>query len=226
MLPIGDDREAGPATLVTWALMALNVLVFLLELSQPSPGALEAFIQAWGIVPREYSAGQDLAPQIPFPFWVTLFTSMFLHGGWMHLGGNMLYLWIFGDNIERRMGHVRFLVFYLVCGLAAGLGHIWFSPSSTVPTVGASGAISGILGGYLMLFPNNRVRVLTRTGVVAVPAMVMLGLWILIQIMSQMAAGSGEGGGGIAYLAHIAGFVAGLVLVRLFASRGPRYAHA
>lgn len=227
MLPIGDDREGGPATLVTWALIVVNVLVFLIELAQPSPGALQSFIQAWGIVPREYTAGQDLAPQIPLPFWSTLFTSMFLHGGWMHLGGNLLYLWIFGDNIERRMGHGRFLVFYLLCGLAAGLGHIFFSPNSTVPTVGASGAISGILGGYLVLFPRNRVRVLTRTGVVAVPAMVMLGLWILIQVMSQMAARPGGEGGGIAYLAHIAGFVAGMVLVRIFSSRGQtRYAHA
>jgi membrane associated rhomboid family serine protease len=226
MMPIGDDQEAGPATLVTWALIAMNVLVFLIELSQPSPGALQSFIEAWGIVPREYAAGRDLAPQIPLPFWSTLVTSMFLHGGWMHLGGNMLYLWIFGDNIERRMGHARFLFFYVLCGLAAGLGHILFSAGSSVPTVGASGAISGVLGGYLVLFPRNRVRVLTRGGVVAVPAMVMLGLWILIQVMSQMTAGAEAGGGGVAYLAHIAGFVAGMALVRIFSSPGRRYAHA
>lgn len=181
MIPIGDDNEGGRTPLVTWTLIALNVLAFFMELSQGSEGALQSFVTAWGVVPREYSVGRDLAPHIPLPFWSTLFTSMFLHGGWAHLGGNMLYLWIFGDNIEKAMGHVRFLVFYLVCGLAAGLAHIAFNSASGVPTVGASGAISGILGGYLVLFPHNRVRVLTRRGIVAVPAIFMLGIWILIQ---------------------------------------------
>ncbi|HEY8231598.1 MAG TPA: rhomboid family intramembrane serine protease [Vicinamibacteria bacterium] len=219
MLPIGDDRYAGgSAPLVTWGLLALNVLAFFVELSQPSGGALQSFIQAWGVVPREYSAGRDLAPDIPLPFWSTLFTSMFLHGGWAHLGGNMLYLWIFGDNLEKAMGRARFLVFYLVCGVAAGVAHIAFNSGSSVPTVGASGAISGILGGYLMLFPKNRVRVLTRGGVAAVPAAYMLGFWILIQLLN----GAGSFANtpetsGVAYLAHIGGFVAGLVLVKLFA---------
>ena len=226
MLPIGDDAEAGATPIVNWTLVALNVLAFLMEMAQP-PEALQSFIQAWGVVPREYAAARDLAPTIPLPFWTTLFTSMFLHGGWMHLGGNMLYLWIFGDNLERRMGSARFLAFYLLCGLAAGLGHILFSLQSDVPTIGASGAISGVLGGYLLLFPRNRVRVLARGGVVAMPAMAVLGFWILIQIVSQMSASYTPSGGGVAYLAHIAGFVAGLVLVRLFAS-GPsrRSAHA
>jgi membrane associated rhomboid family serine protease len=225
MLPIGDDAEAGATPIVNWTLVALNVLAFLMEMAQPAE-ALQSFIQAWGVVPREYAAARDLAPTIPLPFWTTLFTSMFLHGGWMHLGGNMLYLWIFGDNLERRMGSARFLAFYLLCGLAAGLGHILFSLQSDVPTIGASGAISGVLGGYLLLFPRNRVRVLARGGVVAMPAMAVLGFWILIQIVSQMSVSTASGGG-VAYLAHIAGFVAGLVLVRLFAS-GPsrRSAHA
>ena len=139
----------------------------------------------------------------------------------MHLGGNMLYLWIFGDNLEHRMGHARFLVFYLLCGLAAGGAHILFNSTSNVPTVGASGAISGVLGGYLLLFPKNRVRVLTRGGVAAVPAMFVLGFWILIQFvnsMGSMATTSETGeGGGVAYLAHVGGFVAGLALVKLFA---------
>ena len=221
MLPIGDDREpgSGPA-LITWALVAINIAAFLLEVAQPA-NALQAFVTAWGVVPREYSAGRDLAPMIPLPFWSTLLTSMFLHGGWMHLGGNMLYLWIFGDNLEHRMGHARFLVFYLLCGLAAGGAHILFNSTSNVPTVGASGAISGVLGGYLLLFPKNRVRVLTRGGVAAVPAMFVLGFWILIQFvnsMGSMATTSETGeGGGVAYLAHVGGFVAGLVLVKLFA---------
>jgi membrane associated rhomboid family serine protease len=138
----------------------------------------------------------------------------------MHLGGNMLYLWIFGDNLEHRMGHVRFLVFYLLCGLAAGGAHIAFNAGSTVPTVGASGAISGVLGGYLLLFPGNRVRVLTRGGIMAVPAYYVLGFWIFIQFINSMGSmvdTSDTGSGGVAYLAHVGGFVAGLALVKLFA---------
>src|SRR5687768_4287321 len=178
MFPIGDERvQGGPPAIVTFGLIAVNVLAFFIELAQPSDAALQSFIQAWGVVPREYSAARDLPPTIPLPFWSTLLTSMFLHGGWMHLGGNMLYLWIFGDNLEKVMGAVRFLLFYLVCGIAAGLAHIVFNSRSNIPTVGASGAISGILGGYLLLFPRNRVRVLTRSGVMAVPAFVTLGLW-------------------------------------------------
>ena len=171
MLPIGDDQvEGGPSRLVTMALIAANGLAFLVELGQPSEGALQSFIQAWGVVPKEYSMLTDLAPRIPLPFWSTLFTSMFLHGGWAHLGGNMLFLWIFGDNLEKVMGHVRFLIFYLVCGVAAAFAHIAFSASSSVPTVGASGAISGVLGGHMLLSPKNRVRVLSRGGVTAASA--------------------------------------------------------
>lgn len=219
MFPIGDDHLQGPPPIVTIGLVVLNVLVFLLELSQPSPAALSSFIEAWGVVPREYAAGRDLAPPIPLPFWSTLFTSMFLHGGWLHLGGNMLYLWIFGDNIEKVVGHLRFVLFYLLCGLGAGLTHIFFSLSSGVPTVGASGAISGVLGGYLVLFPRNRVRVLTRGGIVAVPAVVVLGFWILIQFISGLGSiANTPETGGVAYLAHIGGFVAGLVLIWLFAA--------
>ena len=222
MLPIGDDKyPGGPPALVTMGLVALNVLAFFLELSQPSSGALQSFIQAWGVVPREYAAGRDLAPHIPLPFWSTLFTSMFLHGGWAHLGGNMLYLWIFGDNLEKAMGSLRFLVFYLACGIGAGLAHVLFNSGSDMPTVGASGAISGILGGYLMLFPRNRVRVLTRSGVMAVPAAYMLGVWILIQLVSSVGSiAQTAQGGGVAYLAHVGGFVVGFVLVRFFASWG------
>lgn len=228
MIPIGDDRySGGPPVMVTVGLIVANLAAFFLELSQPSPGALQSFIEAWGVVPREYSTGRDLAPHIPLPFWSTLFTSMFLHGGWAHLGGNMLYLWIFGDNIEKAMGHVRFLVFYLVCGLAAGLAHIAFNSASGVPTVGASGAISGILGGYLVLFPHNRVRVLTRRGIVAVPAIFMLGIWILIQFVSGLGSITQRAEtGGVAYLAHIGGFAAGFLLVKFFAAGRARPAVA
>jgi membrane associated rhomboid family serine protease len=221
MFPIGDERHPGAtgAPLVTWALIALNALAFLVELSQPSPRALQAFVTAWGVVPREYALMRDLEPGIPLPFWTTLVTSMFLHGGWAHLGGNMLYLWIFGDNLEHRMGHARFFLFYLLTGLAAGLAHIVFSPESMVPTVGASGAISGVLGGYMLLFPHNRIRMLSRMGIVYVPAWVALGFWIVIQLVSQAGSMARTEEGGVAYLAHIGGFVAGLALVKLFAGR-------
>src|SRR5688572_8271526 len=220
MFPIGDERVAGgPPAILTFGLIALNVLAFLVELSQPSEAALQSFIQAWGVVPREYSTMQDLPPSIPLPFWSTLLTSMFLHGGWMHLGGNMLYLWIFGDNLEKVMGALRFALFYLVCGLAASLAHIAFGAGSNVPAVGASGAISGVLGGYLLLFPQNRIRVLTRGGIASVPALVVLGFWIFIQFISGIGSlAATTETGGVAYMAHIGGFVAGLVLVKFMAS--------
>ena len=229
MIPIGDDNvRGGPPPLVNWALIALNVVAFFLELSQPSEKALQSFITAWGVVPREYSTGRDIAPLIPLPFWSTLVTSMFLHGGWAHLGGNMLFLWIFGDNLEQGDGPRPLLpVFYMVCGLAAGLAHIAFNSGSSIPSVGASGAISGVLGGYLLLFPRNRVRVMTRGGIMAVPAFVMLGLWILIQFVSGVGAlAQTEQTGGVAYMAHIGGFVAGLVLVKLFAAGRTRASYA
>jgi len=228
MFPVGDDQVAGgPPKLVTIALIALNVVAFLLELSQGSEGALQSFITAWGVVPREYTTGHDIAPTIPLPFWSTLITSMFLHGGWMHLGGNMLYLWIFGDNLEKVMGHARFLLFYLVCGIAAAIAHIAFSSGSAVPTVGASGAISGILGGYLVLFPRNKVRVLTRGGIMAVPAIVVLGFWIVIQLISGFGsmANTAETGG-VAYLAHVGGFLAGLLLIKPMTMGRPAVARA
>jgi membrane associated rhomboid family serine protease len=204
---------------VTFGLIALNVLAFFVELAQPSDAALQSFIQAWGVVPREYSSARDLPPTIPLPFWSTLLTSMFLHGGWMHLGGNMLYLWIFGDNLEKVMGAARFVIFYLACGLAASFAHIIFGPGSTIPAVGASGAISGVLGGYLLLFPKNRIRVLTRGGIAHVPAIVVLGFWIFIQFINGIGSmANTTETGGVAYMAHIGGFVAGLVLVKLMAS--------
>jgi len=223
MFPLGDDRvEGAAAPVVTYGLILLNVLAFLFELSQPSQGALQSFIQAWGVVPHEYRVARDLPPAIPLPFWSTLLTSMFLHGGWMHLGGNMLYLWIFGDNVEAAMGRARFLFFYLACGIAAGLAHIVFSGASNIPTVGASGAISGVLGGYLVLFPRNRVRILTRAGVTAVPAIVVLGFWILIQLVSGMGSiAATSDTGGVAYMAHVGGFVAGVLLVKLMTSGRP-----
>jgi membrane associated rhomboid family serine protease len=219
MFPIGDENDHAGVAFVSIGLIAVNVLAWLLEISQPSPAALQSFIEAWGVVPVEYSEGRDLPPAIPYPYWTTLITSMFLHGGWGHLGGNMLFLWIFGDNIEHRIGHLRFIVFYFVCGLAAGLAHIVFNSGSMIPTVGASGAISGVLGGYLILFPRNRVYVMTWGGVAAVPAVLMLGLWILLQFVNGFGSvANTPETGGVAYLAHIGGFAAGMVLAPLFSA--------
>ena len=230
MFPIGDDNVKGSGVaFVTILLILANVLAFLLEISQPSERALQAFIQAWGVVPREFSAGQDLPPSIPFPYWSTLLTSMFLHGGWAHLGGNMLFLWIFGDNIEHRLGHARFLAFYLACGLAAGLAHILTNAGSSIPTVGASGAISGVLGGYLVMYPRNRVYVMTYGGVATVPAVVMLGLWIVLQFINGIGSiANTPETGGVAYIAHIGGFVAGAALAPLMSvgRRDARYVDA
>ena len=219
MFPIGDEDEpGGTIAIVNYALIAVNVLAFFLELGQGTEASLQSFITSWGVVPREYAMRQDIPPGIPAPFWATLFTSMFLHGGWMHLGGNMLYLWIFGDNLERVMGPVRYLVFYLVCGVAASAAHIAFNLQSAIPSVGASGAISGVLGGYILLFPHNRVRVLTRGGIVAVPAVMMLGIWIFIQFINGVGSmARTPETAGVAYMAHIGGFVAGVLLVKLFA---------
>lgn len=220
MIPIGDENAKGAGiAFVSILLIAINVLVFLFQVSLPSEAAIQSFVTAWGVVPREYATAQDLPPLIGPPFWATLITSMFLHGGWAHVGGNMLFLWVFGDNIEHRIGHLRFLIFYLACGLIAGLAHIVFNSDSTVPTVGASGAISGVLGGYLLLFPKNRVHVLTYGGVATVPAVIMLGLWILLQFVNQFGAlAATPETGGVAYLAHIGGFVAGLALAPLLAA--------
>jgi rhomboid family protein len=223
MFPIGDENDHTGVAFVTIGLIVANVLAFLNEINRPE-AAVQAFIFAWGVVPREFSVGTDLPPLIPFPYWSTLVTSMFLHGGWGHLGGNMLFLWIFGDNIEHRLGHLRFVVFYLLCGFAASLAHILFNSGSNIPAVGASGAISGVLGGYLLMFPRNRVYVMTWGGVMAVPAIFMLGLWIVMQLISGVGligVTARNAGGGVAYMAHIGGFAAGLILAPLFARGRP-----
>ena len=225
MIPVGDDQvPGGPPALVNYALIALNILAFFLELSQPQ-GALESFITAWGVVPREYSVHHDLPPTIPLPFWTTLFTSMFLHGGWAHLGGNMLYLWIFGDNIEKVLGGVRYLIFYLVCGLAAAVAHILAQPASPLPTVGASGAISGILGAYLVLYPRVRVRMLfffiIFFKVIPIPAWMVLVWWFFWQLVATLPelTNGADLSGGVAVWAHVGGFLTGILLVKLFENR-------
>jgi membrane associated rhomboid family serine protease len=206
MLPIGDDdssRRTFP--LVTYALIALNVLFFLVEL-----GNGEAFLMKWAFVPIRFLAN-------PSGEFLTLFTSIFMHAGWLHLGGNMLYLWIFGDNVEDRFGHIKFLVFYLLCGLGATFAQLAFSAGSNIPNLGASGAIAGVLGAYILLFPQGKVRVLQGQQVIQVSALIVIGFWIVLQFFSGIGSITNTADtGGVAYMAHIGGFVAGLVLTFLF----------
>jgi membrane associated rhomboid family serine protease len=206
MFPIGDDdRALRTVPLVTYALLALNILFFFVELSGG-----EAFILRWAFVPSRFIDN-------PITDSLTLFTSMFMHAGWVHLGGNMLYLWIFGDNVEDRFGHIKFIIFYLICGIAATLAQLAFSIGSNIPNLGASGAIAGVLGAYILMFPGRRVSVLQGMRVIQVPALIVIGIWVVLQFYSGIGsiANSSEIGG-VAYMAHIGGFVAGFVLTFLF----------
>lgn len=239
LFPIGDDNSDRSVTpIVNYILIAANVLVFIFFQGM---GANDKFTYAFSTVPREIVTGQDqvtpprtvkdpisgdefqepgLQPT-PFTVYITLLTSMFMHGGWAHLLGNMLFLWIFGDNLENVMGRGRYLIFYLVCGIIASLAHVFttvaFGNNPLVPSLGASGAISGVLGGYILLFPKRRVRVIMFNMLTQVPALVAIGLWFAFQLISGIGVlGSGSQAGGVAYAAHIGGFIAGLVLVKLF----------
>jgi membrane associated rhomboid family serine protease len=220
MIPIGDDdSDRTRMPIINYVLIAINILVFVFLQGM---GSNEHFTYAFSTVPAEILTGKDVTTGVleptPVPVYFTLITSMFMHGGWAHLLGNMLFLWVFGDNIENRLGPIRYLIFYLVCGIIASLCHVFVSGSdSIVPSLGASGAISGVLGGYLLLFPSRRVRVFMGRGITEVPAFVALGIWIVFQIISQMGLlGGDQGGGGVAYAAHIGGFAAGLLLIKLF----------
>ena len=210
MIPIGDDdtsRRTVP--LVTYALIALNVLFFFVEQSGG-----DAFIGKWAFVPSRFLAH-------PVADGVTLLSSMFMHAGWLHLGGNMLYLWIFGDNVEDRFGHITFAIFYLLCGLGATLAQLAFSAGSQVPNLGASGAIAGVLGAYILLFPQGKVRVLQGQQVIQVPALIVIGIWIVLQFFSGIGSIADTAQtGGVAYIAHVGGFLAGFVLTFLFRGRG------
>lgn len=228
MFPIGDDnsdRRIQP--IVNYAILGLNILVFLI-LQQI--GSNEAFDNAFSLVPREITNGVDLVgPQViqigaetakinhfatPLPVYFNFFSSMFMHGDIMHIFGNMLFLFIFGDNLENILGHIRYLAFYLLCGFAAAFAQIITGPDSIIPMLGASGAISGVLGGYLLLFPSRPVRALIFNMVTTVPSFVAIGIWIVYQLVLGYLTPSG--GGGVAYAAHIGGFIAGLVLIKPF----------
>lgn len=206
MFPIRDHNPSQGTPFVTYALIAVNVAVFISYLSLfEDPRALNAFFAEWSLIPANISDGVR---------YDTLLTTMFLHGGFMHLAGNMLFLWIFGDNMEEEMGHFGFLVFYLASGLGAALAHVISAPYSMVPTVGASGAIAGVMGGYLLLFPKAKIDILLILivffRIFSVPAWIMLGLWFALQLFSGT--GADPEAGGVAYWAHAGGFVVGFVL--------------
>jgi membrane associated rhomboid family serine protease len=219
VFPLKDDNPSRTAPVVTVALIVLNALVFVYQISLQagSPDgarAAQAFIEEFGLVPCRLTGACRVGPELPLPV-VTIFTSMFMHGGLFHIGGNMLYLWIFGNNVEDTLGHIRYLIFYLLSGIAAALVQTVVGPSSLVPMVGASGAISGVLGAYLVLFPGAHVTTLIILGfffrVVQIPAMVVLGFWIVLQVLNGL--GSFGASGGVAFFAHIGGFVAGMGLL-------------
>jgi membrane associated rhomboid family serine protease len=206
MMPVGDDNTGRRITpLVTYGLIAVNVVFFLLEMAGG-----EEFVITWAFVPSRFLAN-------PFADFLTLFTSMFMHADYLHIGSNMLFLWIFGDNVEDRFGHVGFLVFYILSGLGATALQLFFSLDSNIPNLGASGAIAGVLGAYLLMFPQGRVYVAQGRGVIPVPALVMIGLWFVLQLFSGVGSLSQVGDvGGVAYMAHIGGFVTGFLLTFLF----------
>jgi len=232
-IPLGDDNRARKTTpFVNYALLGLNAYVWYLQLTRG-----ESFTASYAAIPLELTQGVDITatqyitvqgdrvpiPQAPgpHPLWLTIFSAMFMHGSWMHLIGNMVYLMIFGDQVEDRLGHPRFLLFYLFAGVVATLTQIYADPTSIIPSIGASGAIAGVLGAYLVLYPHNRVKVLLFRDIVVVPALLVLGMWVVLQVLGQVSVQHGQGG--VAYMAHIGGFVVGFatgVLLRVV--RSPR----
>ena len=230
MFPIGDDNSDRAITpIVNYVFIGLNILVFVLL---QGLGGNDSFSYAFSLVPKEITSGVDLTGlqvvrdsfgntgevqhfPTPLPVYFNFLSSMFMHGSIMHIFGNMLFLWIFGDNLENLLGHLRFALFYIVCGLAAAVAQIVMDTDSIIPMLGASGAISGVLGGYILLFPTRRVRALIFNVFTTVPAYVALGLWIGYQLVLGYLTPSGSGG--VAYAAHIGGFIAGLLLIKVFA---------
>jgi membrane associated rhomboid family serine protease len=231
MFPIGDDNSEITITpFVNYIFIGINILVFVLL---QGLGGNDAFSYAFSLVPREITEGIDVTGVIPIvaeggrvigniehydtplPVYFNFLSSMFMHGDIMHIFGNMLFLFIFGDNLENLLGHIRFAIFYIVCGLAAALAQVFMDPNSLIPMLGASGAISGVLGGYLVLFPQRQVRALIFNFLTTVPAFVALGLWIGIQLLQGYLSPAGQGG--VAYAAHIGGFIAGAALIKVFA---------
>jgi membrane associated rhomboid family serine protease len=237
IFPIGDDNtDRATVPIVNYILIGINILVFVFL---QGLGGNENFTYAFSTVPEEIRTGEDIARPVPLEaggerftinlqptpgsVYLTLLTSMFMHGGFMHLFGNMLFLWIFGDNLEDKLGRIRYLAFYLATGLIASLTHVIFTfifgDNPYIPSLGASGAISGVLGGYLVMFPRKQVRVILLRMLTTVPAFVAVGLWFVFQLIEAFGVISAgpQSGGGVAFMAHIGGFIAGLILVKLFA---------
>jgi membrane associated rhomboid family serine protease len=236
MIPVRDDpgepRRSFPWVMLT--ILVLNVLAFVFELGVSDTGALDNLFLSAGVVPVEFTRGLAVGPPPPLGMpWTTLFTSMFLHGGFLHIASNMLYVFIFGDNVEDRLGHGRFLIFYLVCGVAAGLTHIAINAGSSVPSIGASGAIAGVLAAYLRLFPHARVRTLIFIGpIILVPriaAAFLIIFWFATQFLSGITSlgANTEQTSGVAVWAHVGGFIAGLILVQIMRpkSRRPAFSY-
>jgi membrane associated rhomboid family serine protease len=228
LIPVNDDSPNRGFPIVTIGIIFVNLLVFWYEATLGD--GVQQFVEAAGVVPAEYACRCDLPPAHAGPFWITLLTSMWLHGSWIHLGGNMLYLWVFGDNVEGAFGSIGYIAFYLASGVVAGIAQILAGPHSMVPAVGASGAIAGVLAAYVVLFPTAQIRTFLNIGpiitMLRVPALVIIGGWFLLQFVtgvSSIADTSGDSGG-IAYWAHIGGFVFGLLVTPFFASRARRIA--
>ena len=217
-IPLFDDNPTGRWPIVTWMIIACCILIFFYQISLPEIQSL-AFILQYATIPAVVT-GQAVLPveYSGLPPTTTLISSVFLHGGWMHIAGNMLFLWIYGDNVEERMGHFKFLAFYLICGIVASISHVLISPDDTSPLIGASGAIAGVMGAYLLMFPRAKIRVLVIILVfirwIYLPAFVVLGSWLLLQIFAAPSSLSAEGG--VAFFAHLGGFIAGLALTPLF----------
>lgn len=236
MIPLHDDIPSRRRPVVTWLLILANILVFVYELTL-GPGALEAFLETWAVIPRDVTAAWHALWRGQGSAWAfaPIFSAMFMHGGWLHIGSNMLYLWIFGDNVEDRMGHWGFLLFYLAAGVAATALQVGLNPQGAVPNLGASGAIAGVLGAYLVLYPDARVLTLVFLGffltTIRLSALWLLGIWFLLQALrgvSEIATGTGDVGG-VAWWAHVGGFVLGLIvgaLLRVFTPRRRRNPYA
>lgn len=218
MIPLRDENPTRTTPYVVYGLIALNVAAFLyngtLGLHAGNP------LAGFELIPAELTTGRDIGMPTPVPPWVTIFTSMFLHANWLHVFGNMLYLWIFGNNIEDVLGHFRFLIFYFAAGAGAAFAEVFINPTARVPMVGASGAIAGLLGAYLILFPRARIITLFFVQVIALPASIVLTYWIAIQVFNSLLLGSGMvPGGGVAYAAHIGGFGIGMAMILMFGGR-------
>lgn len=225
MIPLKDDIPSSGFPFITVGLILINSLVFLFQISLGKN--VQSFVAAFGAVPFEITHFVDIPPLVSFPTFLTIFSSMFIHGGILHFGGNMLYLWIFGDNVEDAMGSFQFLIFYVLCGIIASLAHIAVDPNSVTPMIGASGAISGVLGAYLLLYPRAKVLTLIMVfyfiRIVKLPALILLSFWIMFQFLSGALSLTVKAGhAGVAWFAHIGGFFAGMFFVSIFKKKRVR----